>query len=282
MEKLDRLGWAVGFSFVSYGVRIGIRVNDPGVLERVANALPPRWKPSRSPVVTELCSLLTGGSTPGSRIRRYHLLYWGSTRIARTMEDVELFQGLESLLDLVVSVQAPRKLFVRAAVVGWHGHAMVICGPPSSGKTTLVRALIRAGATYYSDRYAVLDPRGYVHPYPTHLTLQERVGRPTRRCPVDGLGDRVGIKPLPVGLVLITRFEPQMRWRPRALSPGQAVLALLAHTVPARLRPKVALGTLRRVAACAITLQGKRGESEDTIAPLLNSISSLDHRGGCL
>jgi hypothetical protein len=32
-----------------------------------------------------------------------------------------------------------------------------------SGKTTLVSELIRAGATYYSDEYAVIDERGRVH-----------------------------------------------------------------------------------------------------------------------
>jgi hypothetical protein len=279
MEKLDRLGWAAGLAIVSHGVRIGIRVNDPGVLERVAEHLPPRWMPSASPVVTELCSLLVGGSSPGSRIRRYHLLYWGSGRIARTMEDEELFQTLESLLDLVVAVRAPRQIFLRAAVVGWHGQAVVICGPPSSGKTTLIEALIQAGATYYSDQYAVLDARGYVHPYPKPLTVQDGADGPGKRCPVEMLGGRVGDKPLPVGLVLLTEYQSGARWRPRTLSPGQAVLALLAHTVPARLRPKVALATLRRVAASATTLRGKRGEADDTVDRLLNHLWSPDHTG---
>jgi hypothetical protein len=272
MEKLDRLGWAAGFSFVSHGVRIGIRVNDPRVLERVADHLPPGWKPSASPVVTELCSLLVGGSTPGSRIRRYHLLYWGSGRIARTLEDEELFQALESLLDLAVAVRTPRRIFLRAAVVGWHGQAVVIGGPASSGKTTLAEALLRAGATYYSDQYAVLDTRGYVHPYPKPLTLQDGADGLRKRCPVAALGGRVGTKPLPVGLVLLTHYHPGTRWRPRTLSPGQAVLALLAHTVQARLRPKVALATLRRVATSVTTLRGKRGEAEDMLVPLLNHV----------
>ena len=51
MEKLDRLGWAAGLRFVSHGVRIGIRVNDPGALEQVGAHLPPHWKPSASPIV---------------------------------------------------------------------------------------------------------------------------------------------------------------------------------------------------------------------------------------
>jgi hypothetical protein len=195
------------------------------------------------------------------------------------MEENELFEALESLLDLVVSIRTPRKMFVRAAVVGWHGRAVVICGPPSSGKTTLVEALIRAGATYYSDEYAVLDARGYVHSYPKPLTLPDGAGGPPKRCPAETLGGRVGTKPLPVGLVLITCYQPETRWRPRMLSPGQAVLALLEHTVQARLRPKVALATLRRVAANARTVRGRRGEADATVVPLLNFLSNRDPYG---
>jgi hypothetical protein len=274
MEKLDRLGWAAGLSFVSHGVRIGIRVNDPGVLEQVASRLPPPWKASATPVVNELCSFLVGGCTPKSNVHRYHLLYWGSSRIARTMDNEEILQALESVLNLVVAVRAPRRVFVRAAVVGWHGRALVICGPPSSGKTTLVKALLRAGASYYSDEYAVLDVQGRVHAYPKPLTWQNGVGGTLRRCPVEALGGQVGRKPLPVGLVLLTHYEAQAGWRPRRLSPAQAVLALLAHTVSARLRPKVALAALRRVAAGAIILRGKRCEAEDTALLLLEFLDN--------
>jgi hypothetical protein len=221
---------------------------------------------------------VVGGSTPGSSVRRYHLLYWGSGRIARTMDDEELFQALESLMHRVVAVGSPRRVFVRAAVVGWHGQALLICGPPFSGKTTLAEALIRAGATYYSDQYAVLDAHGRVHAYPKPLTWQNGDG-PLKRCPVETLGGQVGSKPLPVGMVLLTHYEAQARWRPRRLLPAQAVLALLTHTVPARLRPKFALAALRRVAASATTFRGKRGEAADTVSSLLIHVSRGDHDG---
>ena len=37
MEQINRLGWAAGMSFVSYGLRIGIRANKPEVLDRALN-----------------------------------------------------------------------------------------------------------------------------------------------------------------------------------------------------------------------------------------------------
>jgi hypothetical protein len=249
-------------------VRIGVRVNDPAALERAAAHLPPRSKPSQKTTVDELCSLLVGGNAPSAGVRRYNLLYWGSGKIARTLDRDEVFQALESLLHIVVAVRARRQLFVRAGVVGWQGRGLVICGPPSSGKTTLVEALIRAGATYYSDQYAVFDRHGRVQPYPHPLGRALRAERPALN---------VLPKPLPVGLVVVTQYQPGIRWRPRALSSAQAVLALLTHTVQARLRPAVALATLRRVVAEATTLKGKRGEVEDLVPPLLNRLCKQDH-----
>ena len=53
MDKIDRLGWAAGISFVSYGLRIGIRVSNPEVLNRLPDVLPPPL---------EACSLAQSGA----------------------------------------------------------------------------------------------------------------------------------------------------------------------------------------------------------------------------
>ena len=41
MDKIDRLGWAAGINFISYGLRIGVRVNDPAIIDKVTEQLPP-------------------------------------------------------------------------------------------------------------------------------------------------------------------------------------------------------------------------------------------------
>jgi hypothetical protein len=121
------------------------------------------------------------------------------------MDFNQVLETLEAHLDLIVAAEARRRLFVHAGVVGWRGRAILIPGPSGSGKTSLVAALIRAGATYYSDEYAVFDPRGRVHPYPRPLSIRGEPGEPRRPVPASDLGARTGVVPLPVGLTVVTQ-----------------------------------------------------------------------------
>jgi hypothetical protein len=272
MEKLDRLGWADGISFVSYGVRIGIRVNRPEVLQAIADRLPPGWKPALSPVVDGLYSLRVGSEGPRPGLRHLHLLYAGASRLLRTADLEEALGTLESHLHLAVAAQARRRIFVHAGVVGWRGQAILLPGRSRSGKSTLVAALVRVGATYYSDEYAVLDEKGRVHPYPRPLSLRQEGGQPARRYPVRALGGRAGTRPLPVGLIAVSEYQPGAQWRPRPLSPGKGVLELLANTVPARLKPEASLAALKQVASQAPVLKGLRGEAEPLAHTLLSTL----------
>jgi hypothetical protein len=275
MKKIDRLGWAAGFAFISHGVRVGVRVSlpDRDVLERVMECFPHGWKPARSPVVEFLYSLRIGGPNPRPGIRHFHLLYGGPRRLARTTDTEEAFAVLESDLGYLVAHVAPRRVFVQAGVVGWRGQAILIPGPKDSGKTSLVGALVRAGASYYSDEFAVLDAHGRVHPYPKPLSIRHEPEARVEKHAAEELGGVAGIKPLPVGLVAVTEYRPNARWRPRPLSPGQSALALLANTIPARRRPAAVLETLQRVAATATTLRGVRGEAEQTADLLLAKLA---------
>jgi hypothetical protein len=269
MAKLDRLGWADGICFHSYGLRVGIRVNQPAVLERLPEHLPPGWKPAASPVVDHLYSLRVATTGRATAVRSFNLLYAGAARLARTRDLEEIFEPLESDLQMFVAEWARRRVFVHAGVVGWRGRAILIPGMSLSGKSTLVAALVRAGATYYSDEFAVLDDQGRVHPYARRLSLRREEGGSPRRCEPEEFGGRAGRQPLPVGLIAVTAYRAGARWRPRPLSPGQAVLALLANTVPARRRPAAVLAALQQVACHAVSLRGPRGEAEDIARPLM-------------
>jgi hypothetical protein len=235
--------------------------------------------PASSPVVDHLYSVLAGGPSLRPNVRLFHLLYAGATRLARTLEFDEVVGELESALQLFVAEWALRRVFVHAGVVGWKGQALILPGRSFTGKSTLVAALLRAGATYYSDEFAVLDARGRVHPYARPLSLRQPDGVAPRRCSAAAFGAEVGTEPLPVGLVALTEYEAGQRWRPRALSPGRAVLALLTQTVPARRQPERALATLQRVVTGARVVKGGRGEADEVAAALLEQLAAGGRAG---
>ena len=205
MDKIDRLGWADGLSFTSYGVRVGVRVNDPKALNRLPEHLPPGWKPAPPAIVERLYSLVIGNVQPHARVRQFNLLYANADQLMRTMDVEEVYERFESDLKLYVAEAARQRIFLHAGVVGWRGSAIVIPGRSFSGKTTLVAELVRAGATYYSDEYAVLDARGRVHPYPRPLAIRQGLVGNQKKCSVEELGGRSGVKSLRVGLVIVTK-----------------------------------------------------------------------------
>ena len=269
MQKIDRLGWAAGISIVSYGARIGIRVNDAAALKEIKHLLPPGWKRSPTAVVDHLVSVFVGKTDPRGKIRRYHLLYVNAGQVLRTLKIREVLDRLESELQIHVAEGARHRVFVHAGVVGWRGKAILFPGSSFSGKTTLVRECLRAGATYFSDEFAVLDRRGRVHPYPRSLAIREGEGKPIEKVSPRVMGAPIGQKSLPVGLVVVSRYQCGAKWRPRVSSPGQAMLALLANTVSARRQPAMNFAALKRVISKAPVLNGKRGEAVEVVDSIL-------------
>ena len=272
MAKIDRLGWTAGISFRAFGVRVGVRVNGKEALDQVVDHLPPGWEALSSPLVKRLYSFKLGGEGTRANLRRFHLLYANAARIGRSFDLAHMMKLFESDLQLYVAEAAPRRVFVHAGVVGWRGQAILIPGRSFSGKTTLVVELVRAGATYLSDEYAVLDARGRVHPYPRKLWIREKSGLESERWPVESLGGSCGVKPLPVGLVVVTNYKAGARWRPSPLTPGQGALALLNNAVSIQRRPELTFPVLSQVAADASILKGVRGEARHMVDSLLKSL----------
>jgi hypothetical protein len=271
--RIDRLGWSAGTCFDAYGLRVGVRTNAPVVLERLPAHLPPGRRRASSRVVDALFSLWVP-RREGRSIR----VYAGERRRARTADLGQALAVLESEIRQAVAAGASRRTFVHAGVVGWGGRALLIPGRSRSGKTTLVAALVKAGALYLSDEFAVLDAQGRVHPFAKPLSIRGPGGCDVhaRSRPVEDLGGRAGRRPLPVGLVALVEHRPGARWSPRVLSRGEAVIEMLAHTVPARLRPEASLRALEGAVSGATVLKGERGDASDLAPLLLRSLGEGD------
>ena len=226
MEKIDRLGWAAGFSLDAYGVTIGVRVTDARVVPRLRAVVPYGAKPSRRRRVDYLYSIVVGSLDGAARPRRLHLAYSDLAKLVRTFDFDKVVEALEHDMPLVMGARTRQWVFLHAGVVGWGGRALLLPGRSFAGKSTLVEALVRAGAIYYSDEYAVLDLQGRLHPFARPLALREAGEWKGRPVPVEMLGGRVGTGSLEVAAVVATHYRAGARTRWRRLSPGQGVLAL--------------------------------------------------------
>jgi hypothetical protein len=281
MQKLDRLVWAAGTSFTAFGLSVGVRVSSAELLDPVLARIPTGWKLARSPVVDRLYSYVAGDAEIRPNVRPLHLLYGNIQRLARTEDPSQLLAVFESNLSSYFAQTPTPWLFVHAGVVTWKGQAIVIPGRSMSGKTTLVREFLKAGANYFSDEFAVLDGRGHVLPFPRDISVRENNHHDhSLRVRAKELGAKVGIGPLPIGLVLWTHYKAGCSWRPKLLSPARGVLALLDNTLTARQNPRRALRTLEASIRQAECIKSTRGEAKQVVDAILQHIENKIHFAG--
>lgn len=173
---------------------------------------------------------------------------------------------LQQLVQMRLTGEAREFLFVHAGVVGWRGQALVIPGPSRAGKSTLVLELVRAGAQFFSDEFAVFDRQGRVHSYPRPLWQRLSKTRKQSFTPEE-LGWRPG-PPLPVGMLLMTQYVAGARWQPRELDLESSLDEIWKEVRYPSCRPG-AREWLRTSLAGARRLKGARGEIAEMLPGLL-------------
>ena len=208
-------------------------------------------------------------------IRRYSVVAEGERFIVtRARRQAAGASSVASAAELVVDdveVSLSRaiegRILVHSGAVAWRGRAILLPGRSGSGKSELVAALVRAGAEYLSDEFAVLDREGKVHPYQRPLALRRPSG--TTRVAVET--DASGMGALPVGGLAFLRHRAASDWRPRPISSGAALLGLLRNTLSCRYRLDDARPILRRVVASASAIAGDRPDADEAAARLLEA-----------
>jgi hypothetical protein len=245
-------------TFESFGVLAELVSDDRDLLRAAESMLPPGWR--------------TEDGRPSVRfgLWRDGWITVNGVRTVRAPQRKAALLRLGSAVRHHVATEAHEFTFVHAGVVEVGGCGIVIPGRSYTGKSTLVAELVRLGATYVSDEYAVLDPSGLVQPFAKPLSIRSR-----RRDPLGELvavpQERVAEQPVRADLIVLTSYAPEAHWRPSVGSRAEGAFALLQNTVSARLRPACALSAARQLAQSAVVLVGQRGEASDTARAMLEA-----------
>jgi hypothetical protein len=223
----------------AYGVPVSFAVA-PGLLAEVVELLPPDWTDRAVPDDTPCWTIDSAGAAP-----------------------VQINNA-----ELHVAENSPGLVFIHAGAVAFDGAAILLPGRSFSGKSSLTHALVRAGGTYYSDEFALLQPNGDVLPYPRALALRGSDGSFARRIPIDALPS-VGSGPARVALVAALRYDAELGWAVDEPGAAAGVLALIDNAVAAQSRPAEVLAASAAAMANGRFKRGSRGAADGAARQLI-------------
>ncbi|NOT47854.1 MAG: hypothetical protein HOP17_08915, partial [Acidobacteria bacterium] len=189
-------------------------------------------------------------------------LYKDGIEVSAGPSKRNFFKYLNSALRLEVAEFVHDRIFIHAGVVGWKGRAIIIPGTSFVGKSTLTAELVKAGAEYYSDEYAVCEPDGTVSPFPRHISMRYFGATREKDVSIEELGGKLGTDPLPVGMVLFTAFSRGAKWQPEIISAGRGIMELIPNTLTMRRDPAFSLKVLDLIARRAIIVKSPRGDAK--------------------
>jgi hypothetical protein len=256
------------FCLESYGVRVRIQASSRELLVEAEQAA--RKALLERLQIVEKCEAEHSFGI-SSDVSGTLYLFQNGGQVSSDSSHPRFFKFFDSLLRITIAEHAVDRVFIHAGVVGWKGKAIVIPANSFRGKTTLVAELVRNGALYYSDEYAVLDPAGLVHSFPRDLAVRYHDGEfREKQVGVDAIGGDVGSEPLPVGLVLLTEYVEGAVWEPERLTQGQGMMEILPHTIPRIFNPEFSLKVLNTAVSDAIIVKSFRGEATGFATELLS------------
>ena len=252
-------------AFVSYGVQVAVRLATPGLLTAIEERFPPAWEPAIRSQSDRTYTLEITESEHHPHTRREYVLSDETRELKRSERLIEVLDSFESNSRLFIAEMTTERAFLHAGAVGWNGQAIIIPGRSWSGKTTLVAELVKAGAVYFSDEYAVLDHEGLLHPYPKPLSVRENGLDVQINRPVEYFGGRAATEPLPVGIVIVCEYRADTVWSPTKLSTGNGLLALGDNSISIRRSPHLVLSLLGKALSKAEVIAGTRGEASQVV-----------------
>ncbi len=252
-------------AFEVEGAGAAVTVDEPRLVKHVTELLP--WGARRRSVAPDDRHFALRSTTNG-----YEVIDDGDLRYSSDSPGAALSVLADHLL-LHVLLRARDALFIHAGVVGYEGKAIVLPGEVGSGKSTLVAALVRAGADYYTDDYLPLDEHGLAHPYPIPLRLRNQdTGGLVDHTP-ESLGGVAGVDRIPVGIIAHIPRRAGGGLRLERRTAGEGILMLVSNSPGSDERPEFALAVARAAVAEAQVFSGERDEANEAAVALLRLAS---------
>ena len=248
------------FCFESYGVAVAIEADSEEVLAQAAST-------ARSALLGNVREIDCDRAEQRFLLRTdadgsCSMIQNGESMTAGMPTDFRFWKFFDSLVRILVAEHAKSVVFVHAGVVGWRGGAIVLPGNSFAGKTTLVAELVKAGAEYFSDEYAVFDENGLVQSFPRKLSM--RTNGPVideKAIAVESIGGRAATGPAPVRCVLFTKYTAESVWDPEILTPGQGLMEILPQTIAIRQNTEFAINILKKGIGSAIIVKSTRSDA---------------------
>jgi hypothetical protein len=271
-KRIQKSDFKYHFFIESFGVKIGVSTNSAEALKEIRKA-----------VEIYLPNYFTEIGETNAEHR--FLFFWnksGNDALYKNGEKIFVREKREYSIDstasqirLTVAEFAPKHVFIHAGVVSWKGKAVIIPGKSYSGKTALTVALIKRGAVYYSDEYAILDAEGYLLPFTKMLSVRGEIDDYKQvDHPAEKLGGVAGTEKIRVGMILVAEYKSNARWNPKFLSGANGIIEMIKNAVPIRQNPQFTLGVLNQVATDAKFVKSKRGDVSKSADLILEFIDA--------
>jgi hypothetical protein len=184
-----------------------------------------------------------------------------------------LVPDLIRALDNVVIRRLTELHAVHAGAVLLGEQALLLPGITHAGKSSLVAELLRRGATYFSDEYALIDSAGRVHPYPRPLLLRNGSPEQSPWLPAE-CNVHVGDSPRSVGWILSLEYSAENIWGVAAVSQSEALLILLRNTPHILSESPNMVAAFQHAVSGAKCYVGRRTEADEAVSRILQLVGN--------
>lgn len=268
------------FAIRAFGRTFAICISDHELLLDVLKALPPRWRPMAWTGEADRYFRVVRrpGRSHASQDWRFDIYEDQEPEpIRKGVTAKEVQSEIEWRLEDDVSERGYPEIFVHAGVVEWRGNAIVLPGHSMQGKSTLVAALVDAGATYFSDEYAVVDAQGAIWPYPRAPKLRADIHHARRDMGKETILARPVDGPIPASLVAVMDYVPGSGLQLTPLRGAAAIMSICQYAFALRTRPEDTFELIGKLVETALVFQGTRGDASAIAKRLLALAETASH-----